>query len=87
MILRLLVEARGTAGESVLEKGLKALGHRVGVDRDAVRADLEFLKTVGCVTTEYFNDRVVIAVITHRGVACAEGNIIVEGVAEPSIGR
>ena len=71
----------------MLEKGLKALGHRVGVDRDVVREDLEFLKTAGCVVTEYFADKVVVAEITRRGVACAEGNIIVEGVAEPSIGR
>jgi hypothetical protein len=85
-ILRLLVEARGEAGESVLEKGLKGLGHRVGVDRDVVRADLRFLVAAECAVTTMFDDRIVVAQITKRGVACAEGNIAVAGVAEPSMG-
>lgn len=87
VILRLLIEARGSAGESVLEKGLKALGHRIGVDRDAVRADLRFLETAGCVEVEFFQDKVMVAALTRRGEACAEGNIAVDGVAQPSIGR
>jgi predicted ArsR family transcriptional regulator len=86
-ILRLLVEARGSCGESVLEKGLWALGHRVGVDRDAVRADLRFLETAGCVEIEFFQDKVMVATLTRRGEACAKGNITVDGVAEPAIGR
>lgn len=86
-LLKLLIEARGEAGESVLERGLKALGHRVGVDRDAVRNDLSMLAEVGCVVVDYFDDRIQIAAITKRGVACAEGRITVDGVAEPSMGR
>jgi hypothetical protein len=86
VILRLLVEARGEAGESALEKGLRALGHRVGVDRDAVRADLEALKERMCVVTDMVDDRILIAKITKRGVAAANGSIVVEGVAEPSMG-
>lgn len=86
-VLRLLVECRGSASESVIEKGLRGLGHRVGVDRDVVRADFAFLVTAGCVKTEWFNDQVEVAEITKRGVACAEGRIPIEGVAEPSMGK
>ena len=86
VILRLLVEARGEAGESALEKGLRMYGHRVGVDRDVVRAELRFLVEAECVVTQVLDDRVMVATITKRGVACAEGNIVVPGVAEPSIG-
>lgn len=85
-ILRLLVEARGEASESVIEKGLNALGHRVGVDRDVVRQEFTFLETAGCVKTEWFGDRVQIAKITKRGVAAQDGKITVDGVAEPSMG-
>ncbi len=86
VILRLLVEARGEAGESVLEKGLNLLGHRVGVTRDSVREDLRFLGDRDLVMVEFFQDKVMIAKITRRGVACAKGDIVVDGVAEPSIG-
>lgn len=85
-ILRLLVEARGSASESVIQKGLRALGHRVGVDRDVVRADFRFLEEAGLCVVEFFQDKVMIAEISRRGVAVADGQIMVEGVAEPSMG-
>ncbi|MDP1962402.1 MAG: hypothetical protein Q8K93_09395 [Reyranella sp.] len=87
VILKLLVEAGGGASESVIEKGLRAMGHRVGVDRDAVRADFTFLVDAGCIEAEWPTDRVQVAAITRRGVACAEGRIAIDGVAEPSMGR
>lgn len=86
-ILRLLVEAGGEAGESVLEKALHMLGHRAGVDRDQVRQDLRELETRDCVKVELFNDVVMVAAITRRGVSVAEGIISVEGVAKPAMGR
>lgn len=86
VILRLLVEARGESGESALEKGLHMLGHRTGVTRDSLRADLRWLADCDLVVTEFYQGRVMIAKITRRGVACASGHIKVEGVAEPSIG-
>lgn len=91
-LLRLLVEANGEAGESSLEKGLLMLGHRAGVDRQSVHEDLAFLAAPerGCVVIETFEGSqgpVAIAAITKRGVAVAEGRIVVEGVAQPSMGR
>jgi len=92
VLLRLLVEANGEAGESALEKGLLMLGHRAGVDRLSVHADLAFLAESerACVVLETYNGGqgpVVIAAITKRGVAVAEGRVMVDGVAPPSMGR
>jgi hypothetical protein len=89
VILRLLVEAHGELGESSIEKGLLMYGHRAGVDRETVRADLVFLAEPerGCLVTEIADGKVMIAAITKRGVACAEGRIYVEGVAAPALGR
>lgn len=86
-ILRLLTEAGGQAGESVIEKGLHLLGHRAGVDRDQVRRDLRDLADAACVETEIFADKVMIAHITRRGVSASNGVITVEGVARPAMGR
>lgn len=86
-LLRLLVEAGGEAGESVLEKGLHMLGHRAGVDRDQVRQDLRDLEDRDCLVIEFFEDKVMIAAITRRGVSAANGVIEVKGVAKPAMGR
>lgn len=86
VLLRLLVEARGEAGESVLEKGLHLLGHRTNVTRELVREDLRFLADCDCVQIEYFQGKVMIARITRRGVDCTKGAIEIPGVAQPSIG-
>jgi hypothetical protein len=84
VILRLLMEAGGEAGESVLEKGLHMLGHRV--DRDEVRELLRFLKDADCLVTEMFAGKVMVAKITKRGVSVGGGIAEVEGVAKPSMG-
>ena len=86
VMLRLLIEARGEAGESVLEKGLGMIGHRTGVTRDVVREDLRFMAERDLVKIDFFQDKVMIATITRRGVDCAGGKVTVEGVAEPSLG-
>lgn len=86
VILRLLVEDEGHANESVLEQGLIALGHRIGLDRAAVRKLCEDLERAGCVRLEYFRDRVMVAAITERGVAVSQGRIHVDGVAKPALG-
>lgn len=87
VILRLLIEARGEAGESVLEKGLHMLGHRAGVTRDQVRADLRYLAERDAIVIEFFQDKVMIAAITRRGADCANGHVVIDGVAQPAIGR
>lgn len=85
-ILRLLLEQEGSANDRVLEIGLLALGHRAGLDRAYVRDLIRFLETAACVTVEMFRDTVMVANLTDRGAAVAEGRIRCEGVARPSFG-
>lgn len=87
IILRMLVEAGGSANESVLHYSVNAAGHRVGVTREVVVADIEFLADRHCVTLEWFNDTVVVATITKRGVNVAAGHVEVEGIKRPRIGE
>ena len=86
-MLRLMLEDGGCANESVLEKGLEALGHRAGLERAVVRNHMTFLETAGLVTVEFFRDKVMVATITERGVKVARGQITVDGVAQPSPGE
>lgn len=85
-LLRLMAEDGGHANESVLETGLIALGHRARLDREAVRGHLRFLETAGCLTLEFYRDKVMVAALTRRGAAVADGRIEVDGVARPQIG-
>lgn len=86
VILRLLVEAGGECGDSVLQKGLLLLRHRLAADRSVVHADLDFLKANDLVVTEELGDRVLAVTITQRGVALTKGAVHVEGVSQPSMG-
>lgn len=81
--LRLLVEAGGSANESVLEMGLRALGHRAELDRAAVRQLLRDLEERECVGLELFDDRVMVATISRRGRLAAVGDVRVDGVKDP----
>lgn len=84
VILRLLVEDDGCANESILEKGLFALGHRRLVDRAFVRDQLKFLEEADLLTLERFKDRVLVATITDLGRKVTQGYFTVDGVAKPS---
>lgn len=86
-ILRLLLEDGGHGNESVLEKGLEALGHRAGLERTVVRGYLTFLETAGLVTVDFYRDKIMVASITARGVKVAKGQVTVDGVAQPSPGE
>jgi hypothetical protein len=87
-LLRLMVESGGEAAESALHKGLHLLGHRVGVTRDVVRQELRELAERSCVELSYFQgDRVMIATLTGRGADAANGDVKVQGVAAPAMGR
>ena len=86
VILDLLMQGGGMGNEKVLESGLEQLGHRVGLDRAAVRSHLKFLETAGCVTVDLFRDTIMVATITERGAKVQKGNITVDGVATPTPG-
>lgn len=85
-LLRMLVEGGGGANESVIERNFLALGERTGIDRAVVRQFIRDLEKTDCVVVSMYMDRVMVADITKRGVAVAEGRISVDGVSKPSLG-
>jgi hypothetical protein len=86
VILRLLEESDGSANEGMLRTGLDMLGHGVKLTRQVVRADLDLLEKAGCVRLEWFDDKIVVAHLTERGVDCVHGRVEVHGVKKPGIG-
>lgn len=86
-ILRLLMDIGGSANESVIYDGCRAAGHRRGVTRDVVRSDLDWLRQRHLVTFEWYDDIVLVAVLTQRGEDVALGDAEVTGVKRPSVTR
>ncbi|WP_119304969.1 VpaChn25_0724 family phage protein [Dongia deserti] len=85
VILRLIKGAGGAANDSVLTAGVRMSGHETAT-RDDVRADLDFLKERGCITIDWFEDKVRVAHLTERGQDVVAGRIEVDGVKKPSPG-
>lgn len=81
-LLRLLREAGGAANESVLRQGLSALGFNRET-REDIRADLNLFREAGLVTQDWFENRLVVATLTDRGLDVAAGRIEVEGIERP----
>lgn len=86
-VLLLLKDTGGVLNERVLQMGLERLGHFNELTRDAVRDDLKFLSERALIRLEWFEDKIAVAHITHRGVEVAEGRIHVEGVKRAPIGE
>ncbi len=85
VILRLLKQSGGSGNDSILLQGVRLIGH-LAATRDDIRDDLEFLKERRLVRLEHFNETVMVATITERGIDVAEGRVEVEGVKKPSPG-
>lgn len=85
-VLQNLIEDGGHGSETAIEQNLLAQGHFVEMTREHVRDLLKFLTAADAVTIEYFRDTLMVAHITERGVAIAEGRITVDGVEKPPIG-
>lgn len=85
-ILKLLVEADGSANESVLKESLEQLGLDAGLTRDAVRTDLRWLEERALLVLNWFGDKLAVAKITERGEDTSKGRVRIEGVKKPSIG-
>ncbi len=86
-ILQNLIADQGHGSETAIEQTLRAQGHHASMSRDHVRELLKDLKALDAVTIDYFRDTLMVAHITERGVAVAEGRITVDGVEKPPIGR
>lgn len=84
VILRLLVEYRGSLNSSALEAGLREY-HKY-IDRAMVRDDLRWMELRGLVSLEDLGRDVLDAAVTPKGERTAKGAEWVEGVARPSKG-
>ena len=87
LILRIMAENQGSASESTIEQTMISLGESLGVDRDYVRAQLDFLKTATCISVELYRDRIMVATLTPAGVAVLEGRKTTDGVARRKLGE
>lgn len=86
-ILQNLIADGGHGSETAIEQTLMAQGHHVEMTREHVRDLIKSLVAIDAVTVDYYRDRLMVAHITARGVAIAEGRITVDGVEKPLIGR
>lgn len=85
-ILKLMIEDGGESNESVLEMGLRSLGHVPELDRRYVREQIRFLEEADCLVVTLFKDKVMVVKITDRGCAVARGGIKIDGIAQPGLG-
>lgn len=86
-ILQNLIADEGHGSETAIEQTLRAQGHHADMSREHVRDLLKDLRDCDAVTIDYFRDVLMVAHITERGVAIAEGRITVDAVEKPPIGR
>ena len=81
-VLGFLDRADGAANERVIHTALReSLFPRL--TRAQLRAELDFLRQVGCVTHEWLHDEVLVASLTARGQDTARGDVSFEGIARP----
>lgn len=85
-ILQNLIADAGHGSETAIAQSLLAQGHHAGMTRDHVRALLKDLVAADAITVDYYRDTLMVAHITERGVAVAEGRITVDGIETPPIG-
>ena len=71
-LLKLLVEGGGAANESLVYRGIQALGFATTTP-ELIRADLDWLKERGLLTHEWFDDRVLVASLTSRVARSSSG--------------
>lgn len=83
-ILMLIRDNGGSANEEVLRTALGQLGHRRGVTRDTVRADLDILRGHNLVRHEWL-EQLLVAHLQERGLDVVHGDVDVDGVAPPKI--
>ena len=70
--------------EEVLRTALAQLGHRRGVTRDLLRADLDMLRGHNLVRHEWL-EQLLVAHLQERGLDVVAGDVAIEGIAAPKI--
>lgn len=83
VILRSLLDAGGSANDSILQDCLDAYSHRVS--RDVVKTQMYWLSEQGLITVEKLGG-CMIAKLTSHGQDVAEGRAGCPGVKKPRIG-
>lgn len=84
VILRFLNDiSPESANESVLETAANCIG--IASIRKEIRADLNFLSDAGCITIEWFADRLMLAKLTRRGQYVVQGKETISGIKKPSL--
>ena len=80
-ILRLLVESGGEINESIIYRAAQQGGFARDT-RDDIRQDLDHLRTMGCLTEDWLDERLRVVAITERGDDAAHGKVAVAGVEQ-----
>lgn len=82
-ILRFLAEDTDySLNDSVLQTALEQIGF--SMSRDAIRADLAFLKDVGVVDYDIVLKSVYVAKLTEKGFDVAKGRVVIPGIKRPA---
>ena len=83
-ILELIRDNGGSANEEVLRTALSQLGHKRGVTRDLLRADLDMMRGHNLVRHEWL-EQLLVAHLMERGLDLVDGNVAIDGIAPPKI--
>jgi hypothetical protein len=83
VILRSMLDAGGSANDSILQTSLNGYGHRVS--RDMVKTQMYWLSEQGLITIETLGS-CMIAKLTSHGQDVAEGLSVCPGVKKPRVG-
>ncbi len=83
VILRSMLDAGGSANDSILQTSLTGYGHRVS--RDIVKTQMYWLSEQGLISIEMLGS-CMIAKLTSHGQDVAEGLAVCPGVKKPRIG-
>lgn len=86
-ILRFLIDANGSATETLILLCLEDVQLSAGLTPDAVREDVRFLAEQGLVKVEDAEKSGTIVKLTERGEYVEKGRIRVEGITCPPAGR
>lgn len=86
-LLKLILEDGGKSNERSLFIALRAIGQGVMLEQSGVRQLLLDLEQRMCVTTDLYNDTLLVAAITDRGRLVVAGDLEVDGIAPASAVR
>ena len=85
-ILDTLVEAGGSANETIVRDTCRAGFHAHGITRETIREDIGWLADRGCLRATWISDGdLILASITERGQDVTRGDQLIKGIKRPPI--